>query len=80
MARKKWQLRYRTTSAVDNFPSERKAYAFIQDLARAYAADPEHTDPRVYVFVDEGGERGWERYEDLMLSDFAPAQRVAERK
>ena len=76
--RKKWQLRYRTTTDVDTFPSQRKAYEFIQSLASAYRADPGRTDPRVYVYVDEGDSRGWRRYEDLMLSELAPAKTVGE--
>lgn len=71
--RKKWQLRYRTTTAVDTFTSQRKAYDFIGDLARAYLASPDTTDPRVYVFVDEGMGRGWESYENVMLTDWADA-------
>lgn len=68
--RKKWQLRYRGTSAVDNFPSERKTYDFLRDLARAYFANPDSMDPRVYVLVDEGDGQGWQRYEDVMLFDW----------
>lgn len=68
--RKKWQVRYRTTSAVDNFGSEKATYAFLQSLARTYFADPDSMDPRVYVWVDEGDSRGWQRYDDLMLSEW----------
>lgn len=75
--RRKWQLRYRTTAAVDTFPSQRKAYEFIGDLARAYHAEPDTTDPRVYVFVDERDGRGWQSYEDVMLTEVEPAGSAA---
>jgi hypothetical protein len=71
--RKKWQLRYRGTNTVDNFGSQKATYEHIRSLASAYAANPDSMDPRVYVWVDEGGSRGWQRYDDLMLSDLAPA-------
>jgi hypothetical protein len=68
--RKKWQVRYRTTSAVDNFGSEKATYAFLQSLARAYFIDPSSVDPKVMVWVNEGDSNGWLPYDDPDLSEW----------
>jgi hypothetical protein len=78
--RKKWQVRYRTTSAVDNFGSEKATYEFVRSLARAYFADPDSMDPRVYVWVNKGDSRGWQRYDDLMLSEWGHLTPLAEKE
>jgi hypothetical protein len=76
--RKKWQLRYRTTSAVDTFPSQRKTYDFIQSLASAYRTKNGRMDPLVHVWCTDGTDRNgnprWVPYEDINLAELATPQ------
>jgi len=69
--RKKWKVTYTGSDAVDNFTSENKTYEWLRSLASAHAADPASTDPRVVVWVDEGDRRGWIRFSEENLSDWA---------
>lgn len=64
MARKKWRLTYSDSPGEDPFPSQRKAYEFIQLLAVGGTGV-------VRVWVDEGAGRGWELFERVDLAEVA---------
>lgn len=71
--RKKWKVTYEGADAFDQFTSENKTYEWLRSLAASHAAGQSSMDPRVKVWVDEGGSRGWQLHDDPNLSEWYPA-------
>lgn len=66
---KKWRTVYPGSRDVDVFPSERKTYAWVEDLRSAWAAGgPTST---LTVQVDEGLGAGWQPYEHINFAEEA---------
>lgn len=61
MARKKWRTVYPGSTETDTFPSQTKAYDFVDALRSQWAAGG--TTGALTVQVDEGS--GWEPYEHI---------------
>lgn len=68
MARKKWRIVYPGCSDVDMFPSEPKAYEFVEALRNAWVAGANGATGTLTVQVDELAGHGWQPYEHI---DFA---------
>lgn len=68
--RKKWQVTYGYRDAfAKRVPSQSKAYEWIRtELLNMSALS---ADPTAVVWVDEGDGRGWQRWENVNLTELA---------
>lgn len=66
MARKKWRTVYAGSTEIDEFPSEVKAYVWVENLRSAWLSGG--ATGSLTVQVDEGLGLGWQPYEHI---DFA---------
>jgi hypothetical protein len=65
-ARKRWRLVYPGSPDSDTFPSEAKAYEFVESLRIAWVAGAPGSTAALTVQVDEGA--GWQPVDHI---DFA---------
>lgn len=73
--RKKWQVTYgRGGAFAKRVPSQPKAYEWIRtELLNISALS---SDPIAVVWVDEGDNRGWQRYDEVDLNEWAATMRT----
>jgi hypothetical protein len=74
--RKKWKVTYPAGSDIDTFPSQKRTYEWLRDLARSHAAGA-ITDGRAVVWVDEGDSRGWQRHDEVDVAEWAASSTSA---
>ena len=70
---RKWRIVYPGRPEVDEFPTERKTYDYVEALRASWASGYPGAAASLTVQVDERAGSGWEPYEHINFAEERPA-------